>query len=284
MFDRTARAGIRWTTTPSSSETPGGAPIAEVATTTLQSCRRRSPTQISRQYRSAPPMMRRVVRRGDDDLQTRRPLLRRRPRSTSRLRRLTGRKLHIVPLGLKYGPGARVVRLVPHPTSGRGAVRRRWSRRPGRLDSALSTVDQRTAKTRRPGGVPSSPRTDTATTMETSPKSPGPAEEVERRSGAWAQRNVLVTGGASFIGSHLVEALVKRGARVRVVDNLSSGLFENIRSHGRERDRSSSATRICSTPRLPAAPPRAWRSSFTWPPITEGAATSTRTRSNVRRT
>ncbi len=48
-------------------------------------------------------------------------------------------------------------------------------------------------------------------------------------SGAWAQLNVLVTGGASFIGSHLVEALVARGARVRVVDNLSSGQFENIR-------------------------------------------------------
>ena len=49
-------------------------------------------------------------------------------------------------------------------------------------------------------------------------------------SGAWAQLNVLVTGGASFIGSHLVEALVARGARVRVVDNLSSGRLENIRS------------------------------------------------------
>lgn len=47
----------------------------------------------------------------------------------------------------------------------------------------------------------------------------------------WEKRKVLVTGGASFIGSHLVDALVKRGARVRVVDNLSVGLLENIQGH-----------------------------------------------------
>ncbi|MGA2631279.1 MAG: NAD-dependent epimerase/dehydratase family protein, partial [Terriglobia bacterium] len=44
----------------------------------------------------------------------------------------------------------------------------------------------------------------------------------------WNKRNVLVTGGASFIGSALVDALVDRGARVRVVDNLSSGKQENL--------------------------------------------------------
>jgi nucleoside-diphosphate-sugar epimerase len=38
----------------------------------------------------------------------------------------------------------------------------------------------------------------------------------------------LVTGGASFIGSHLTEALIERGARVRVADNLSSGSRENL--------------------------------------------------------
>jgi nucleoside-diphosphate-sugar epimerase len=47
----------------------------------------------------------------------------------------------------------------------------------------------------------------------------------------WSQRRVLITGGASFIGSQLVDALVGRGARVRVVDNLSSGRIENIQRH-----------------------------------------------------
>ena len=45
----------------------------------------------------------------------------------------------------------------------------------------------------------------------------------------WKNRSVLVTGGASFIGAHLVNALVEAGARVRVVDNLSSGKLENLR-------------------------------------------------------
>lgn len=39
---------------------------------------------------------------------------------------------------------------------------------------------------------------------------------------------VLVTGGCSFIGSHLVESLVQEGARVTVVDDLSSGCLQNI--------------------------------------------------------
>lgn len=47
----------------------------------------------------------------------------------------------------------------------------------------------------------------------------------------WSGKRVLVTGGASFIGSHLVDALAARGARVRVVDNLSSGKLENLREH-----------------------------------------------------
>ncbi len=40
--------------------------------------------------------------------------------------------------------------------------------------------------------------------------------------------NVLVTGGAGFIGSHLCSALCQRGDRVRVIDNLSSGKKENL--------------------------------------------------------
>lgn len=47
----------------------------------------------------------------------------------------------------------------------------------------------------------------------------------------WKGVRTLVTGGASFIGSHLVDALVSKGARVRVVDDLSSGKLENIAPH-----------------------------------------------------
>ena len=44
----------------------------------------------------------------------------------------------------------------------------------------------------------------------------------------WTGERVLVTGGASFIGSHLVEDLVDHGADVRVADDLSSGEIENL--------------------------------------------------------
>ncbi len=40
--------------------------------------------------------------------------------------------------------------------------------------------------------------------------------------------NYLVTGGAGFIGSHLSEELVRRGHRVRVLDNLSTGKRKNL--------------------------------------------------------
>ena len=47
---------------------------------------------------------------------------------------------------------------------------------------------------------------------------------------SWIDKSVLVTGGAGFIGSHLVELLVEAGAKVIVFDTLSSGRRENLAS------------------------------------------------------
>ena len=47
----------------------------------------------------------------------------------------------------------------------------------------------------------------------------------------WRGRSALVTGGASFIGSALTDALIELGCRVRVVDDLSSGTLDNVREH-----------------------------------------------------
>jgi nucleoside-diphosphate-sugar epimerase len=47
----------------------------------------------------------------------------------------------------------------------------------------------------------------------------------------WTNCKVVVTGGASFIGSHLVDRLVEAGAAVRAVDDLTSGKWENLSAH-----------------------------------------------------
>jgi UDP-glucose 4-epimerase len=44
----------------------------------------------------------------------------------------------------------------------------------------------------------------------------------------------LVTGGAGFIGSHIVEALVAKGEKVRVLDNLSTGKAANLAPFGKQ--------------------------------------------------
>ena len=50
----------------------------------------------------------------------------------------------------------------------------------------------------------------------------------------WAGRTALVTGAASFIGSTLVDALLARGAKVKGIDDLSSGIIENLEQPIRE--------------------------------------------------
>src|SRR6266480_6797455 len=59
----------------------------------------------------------------------------------------------------------------------------------------------------------------------------------------WADRplmplsgTALVTGGAGFIGSHIAAALIDRGARVRIIDDLSTGHRENVAEIGGDID------------------------------------------------
>ncbi|MHC4428387.1 MAG: NAD-dependent epimerase/dehydratase family protein [Planctomycetota bacterium] len=79
---------------------------------------------------------------------------------------------------------------------------------------------------------------------------PEPADELRQ---AYRGRRVCVTGGAGFIGSHLVDALADLGAEVVVIDDLSSGLRENLSSAARlvegsilDEDAIREATRGCA--------------------------------------
>lgn len=60
------------------------------------------------------------------------------------------------------------------------------------------------------------------------------------------ERRVLVTGGAGFIGSHLVDALVAEGARVVVVDNLQAGGWANLDEKARQATRETGDVRDAS--------------------------------------
>ena len=45
------------------------------------------------------------------------------------------------------------------------------------------------------------------------------------------KKRVLVTGGAGFIGSHIVDRLVRLEYEVVILDDLSTGKLENIKQH-----------------------------------------------------
>jgi len=59
-------------------------------------------------------------------------------------------------------------------------------------------------------------------------------------------KRAVVTGGAGFIGSHVVDALITRGSEVLVVDDFSTGQEENLEQATSSRRVSIRRTSICS--------------------------------------
>jgi len=65
------------------------------------------------------------------------------------------------------------------------------------------------------------------------------------------RKHILVTGGAGFIGSHLVERLLTAGKRVVVIDDLSTGSRENLKACAGMPGLDFVHSRICDCDRLP---------------------------------
>lgn len=64
-------------------------------------------------------------------------------------------------------------------------------------------------------------------------------------------KHILVTGGAGFIGAHLVERLLADGKSVVVIDDLSTGSRENLRSVAGNRNLRFIQSKISSCTELP---------------------------------
>lgn len=64
-------------------------------------------------------------------------------------------------------------------------------------------------------------------------------------------KHILVTGGAGFVGSHLVERLLAAGKRVVVIDDLSTGSRENLRAGAGRPGLEFIHAKICDCDRLP---------------------------------
>ncbi|HEY2329162.1 MAG TPA: NAD-dependent epimerase/dehydratase family protein, partial [Verrucomicrobiae bacterium] len=65
------------------------------------------------------------------------------------------------------------------------------------------------------------------------------------------QKHILVTGGAGFIGAHLVERLLKDGKTVVVIDDLSTGSRDNLRAAATHRNLRFVRSKISNCQELP---------------------------------